>query len=441
MRNLDDDKTRYILILIFSIIASILMIIFTIPKVNALEVKAPNMQIGNDMYGYYVPLRDSTQGTTTKNYVNIGMHTIEFNNVRQTIKYGKGWLHPNNLPSQLLAIDSSLTNNQLWTTAINTEREIPIYYVADGINMGLYWGYHPAEPTSNYLDLFTTNDKWFYDGVYTYDFDIVVWGNGYNLNVGGDNSLIMLDNPFEYCSIWRNDEMSCSTGKIYPPPTVTVVKRERDYVHYKVSMQINGRWGMNETLYPNTNYPIDDVYFYNSLGFRLNGVPQITPVGDKHYNYYFSDPYNIVYWTSQSTITCPDRCVTDEDAHIDMNYNGASEIDSITDFNNVIGTLIARDYGFGGIINTTYGYIQRVLNYYNYGECVNVSVNFLGQDINMPCGEDFWFRSDMTTFRQTYEMIFTGIISYWLCWVIYKYILGILDPFKKPISSREVDSL
>ena len=467
MSDENNYKPRLLIILLLSILASIFMILFTIPKANALVVKDPDTTktINNETYyGYYMPTRMT--GIEGQSYVDIGLQepSLTFRSLNSYYF----------LKSESNNFNYDPLDNYLSSHSINLN--IDRYYFTNPINLGLEnnvrlmnltFSIHPGI-ASDSQDMFSTGNYFYYNGLYDYSFYIVLFsengqlgsyhveGGGYTSNynglLGGTLScttcgdltiadLHITDNGINGYGNIPNYQV------IYKDSWVQVIKiNAKNFKFSETLTQLQNSY--SNTIFTGT---LDSNIFYNNNIITSSIYPYNEPSsGVKPVKLFISQPFDITFYTTNNHVFCSGvECETQEnvDNNSDSHENQIQEDNSnfVSDFLTGISSLLNNDYGFSGIVNVTFNFIKNILNtFYNHfgpPTCYSVKVTFFNKDIVLPCGSSFWSRSDIYAFVVIYQSIFTGAICYLLSWKIYKDIINIYNPQSKLIDKSEVDSL
>lgn len=486
MQEENNYKVRLGIVLLLSIIASILMVIFTIPKANALVLRDPDSTttVNNVTYsGYEIPTRiTSVEG---QSYVSVGTTNKTSNNDfsfnRNTNNYF--YVHNNfDFPK----LDNYVINNNIDLSSINYNMTYPIELgpLDRSDLMNVSFSFHPAlegdmEDTlslGNYID---------YNSYYSFTFDLVLYTD--NAFFGdqrvcssyqSNGSLIVSQVCSPYngflanntptlgkCRTLNTDVTYCNTGsagygynitKVYVDGHLQVLKvkvlfNSSTQFKFSKTFDYSANVGINDGIQSFTS-DINSSFFTNVNNFitstsylRNQAITTFEPV------YMFvSQPYDITLWSESNHGFCDgSSCWTQEDTN--NNSENKDNIDNykqsafFDDLMNGIQGLLGRDYGFSGIVNLTFDFIKDLIyTFTNQGSpvCYTVRVNILGKDIVLPCGSSFWYRSDMALWVfSTYNVIFLGALSYLLAWKIYKDLLDTFNPSSKIVRGSEVDSL
>lgn len=104
-----------------------------------------------------------------------------------------------------------------------------------------------------------------------------------------------------------------------------------------------------------------------------------------------------------------------------------SEVDN-SNANSFFNNFESNDFGISGIISAPLTLIQQ----FNNNTCTPLKLSIKGKSIDLPCGQDFFNRSDMTEFVTIYNVIMGGLIAYGACIGIYKKV----NDFKNPDNSK-----
>lgn len=185
----ENDKIRLCIILFLSIIASIFIFIFTIPKANALVINESDLSTnvnGTTYYGFDIPTRVS--GFESQSYVNVG--TQQYINASGGSFYSNSKYYiynSNNRKFYYDDLDNYIEELHINLDNVNMNMTTPIDVgPSDKSNiMKLWFNFHPALE-GDQSQMFSLGNYFDYNGYYTFDFDIVLY-NYYS--TFGDNRI------------------------------------------------------------------------------------------------------------------------------------------------------------------------------------------------------------------------------------------------------------
>ena len=165
-------------------------------------------------------------------------------------------------------------------------------------------------------------------------------------------------------------------------------------------------------------------------------------------NMWISAPYNIYYLSNESRLWLNGERVTNTD---DINFatsntcttehcDASGETDNIdySWIDDMLNEQIFDDYGFGAFLNSLKKLYNRTFNN-SLNQCYKVNIPILGTNIELPCGSTFWYRQDISSFRQIYELTFSAIIFLNVGLAFYRKILEIFNPDYLDISAEVVN--
>lgn len=487
MQDDNNYKVRLSIVLLLSIIASILMVIFTIPKANALVVRDPDTAttVNNvAYYGYNIPTR--TTGVESGSYVSIGTTNREQSNYFNFNRNVNSYFYTHN-NFDFEQLDNYISQNRIDVSNVNFNMTYAnqIGPVDSSDLMRLSFSFHPAlsgdfESTlslGNYID---------YSKYYSFTFDIAIWtyypffGNDRVCQtIKTNGSLITQDYCSNYngffgsnysgtgstlgiCETPSNNSINCSTGNNSWGYRITPIYFDNNLQILKVQVLFNqySQFKFSENFYYDTENNLLQAFktdsgtnFFTNVNNIITSTSYLrnSPISDfEPVSLFISQPYDITLWSTSDKGFCSgSNCWTQEDTN--NNSDSKDNVDNyertkfFDDMINSIQGVLGRDYGFSGIVNFTFDYITDLLGvfYNNNGSpvCYTVKVSFFNKDIILPCGASFWNRSDMLSFINVYNVIFIGALSYLLAWKIYKDLLNTFNPNSKIINGNEVDSL
>lgn len=464
MSDEENNKNKLFLTLILSIIASVLMIIFTIPKAYAFELISPDSTItlsGTTYYGYNLPTRVNNSSTAPNNYVDIGLNT--FDQIQhfptKVARYKKNTYTTYSFANSTL--DNYLSDHNLSSLNFNRNLTEPISYnniLASAYNLS--FSFHPGEQGDPLSDGFHIN----YNDYYSYSFDVIVYSengglnNSYTLNatntgqgtgftsssLNNNNTCLYIGQIYTY-----NDQeyfsYNCRSSNVpYLNISRTYVDDHLQIVHFDIPFNdyTKGRFGGLEDYSGNNEYitPFRANMLFSPMYLLVNHLPTDSALW-KDVQVYISEPYDITLWRTNSDEYCQDECWTQEQTD-EFNDSRVSDTDSF--INNLLSQFTAitnRDYGFSGIINLTFSFLSSVISSASPNTCYTYQIPVLSTTINLPCGNSFWNRNDVLNFKAFYEMLQIGIVSYFVAWKIYRDLINLLTPNSKIIDGKEVDSL
>lgn len=488
MQEDNNYKVRLGIVLLLSIIASILMVIFTVPKANALVMVYPTKNTtisGTKYYGYDIPTRPNASefgtglklGTTARLYN--GALTNDFSQLGNSL-YGFG--KSNNFHFDLL--DNYVNDNNISLNGIsyNMTNPISVNGPSDPVLLNLTYTFNMGQ-SGGVSEMMSSGQYFDYKQYYSFEYDIVLFDSntdqghlGQYVNLGSTptrpaqstnfNGLLSGDYlryttigmctqyPENYPTLW-----TCGTGNAgYSYRTSTIYQdRNLQVIKVYVDFSSSGKFRFSEDLnYSNSDNGataftgVNQSLNGNMLGVNYfnisNGVLNKSFVSlSERYTYLMvSMPYNITLWTTEPSEFCQgNSCWTQSDTDsLDNNKQTNGSGSFLDDILGGINGILNNDYGFSGIVNFTFGFINDLLTSMRGNTtCYVASVKFFNKNIVIPCGVSFWNRSDMTAFNTTYNLIFIGALSYILCWKIYKDLLNVINPSSRVVNGSEVDSL
>ena len=486
MKDDRDSKVRLSIVFILSIIASILMIIFTTPKAKALVVREPDKTttINNvGYYGYDIPTR--TTGVESQSYVSIGTTNRVGNNYFTFNRNVNSFFYThNNFDFQDL--DNYISQNNINVSNVNFNMTYAnnIGPLDSSDLMDLSFSFHPAL-SGDFEDTLSLGNIIDYSKYYSFTFDIAIWtyydffGSGRVCKtIKTNGSLVSQEYCSDYngfygaytsgnystlgtCTTNNDSSVSCGTGgnswgyeiiPIYTDAKLQILKVKVLFNQYSM-FKFSENFEYDTTNNLRQAFKSDvGTSFFNNVGniitstsyYRGSNISDFDPV-----NLFISQPYDITLWTTSDKGFCSgSNCWTQEDTN--NNSDSKDNIDNyertsfFNDMINGIQGVLGRDYGFSGIVNLTFDFVSDLLSSFSNGNntCYSIRVNILGKDIILPCGSQFWNRNDISSFvNGAYNIVFMGALSYLLAWKIYKDLLNTFNPTSRIVNGKEVDSL
>ena len=475
------SKYKNIVICVLSLIAILLLIVITTPKASALVMKYSDYTktINNTTYyGYDVPTRPNPFEFGTK--VNLGSTTKLYEGVRLndfSVVTNNSYTFFKASNFNFAPLDNYIRDNNITLSDISYNMTEPIKI--DGPLyprlMNYTWSFSLGDQ-GGLSEMFSDGRYFDYNDSYSFEYDIVLFDSSLHGHLG--TSLNLPDTPtistnyngflagnnlnsssIGLCSQPVNNgnfNWSCSSGnqgygytvtKKYSDShlqVLTVKINFNEYLQFRFSKGLSQASQDNGITIFESNTPSTTTDYINYFNNVNNTILNKSSDGlDTQYVYlFFSMPRNLVVWSTESSTFCQgNSCWTQADTD---SLDNKKTIDSsntfIDDILNSINGLLQRDYGFSGIVNLTFDFIKDILQGAN-NYCHVYRIQVFNKNIVLPCGTDFWERNDIWTFKITYELVFTGVVAYYLCWKIYKDLLNAINPNTKITTGNEVDSL
>jgi len=419
----DKDNLKFIIkyLILFFIFAFITL--FLCSSAMALELVSPDSTKtinGVQYYGYKLPTRPTG---TDSGSASVKLGFSSFFNSRYTNRFvSNELLYLRTFDSKVYSYmgDYNFTIPSVWT------RDIKFFdsmYLGDLNLQNQYYfvyGFNPSGVANDNPNLmFEDGYAIDFNGIYTYQFDLIAYNDdsiGEVIDYTPKVCQIVSGSPNDYTNCVNNSTVSYE---------VLIQNTNLIYVRFTVNFtSTSWKFGFSSYLIGDDNsntYGIEgNNFFVNDINIRTNG----SYTND---TYIFSQPYNITFWSQTSSFSCTESCWTQADT--DSNQRIEKSNDYI--FNNLVEVVDNFDYfGFGGIIHYTYDFIKGLLEDTN-DSCIEFQVPVLSKVVKLPSSCTFWGRNDVSTFKQFYEMFFTGIFAFFIGFKIYNDILNIYNPDSK----------
>lgn len=430
------DNLLYIfkyLILTISIFVLNFILVF---KASALETRYPSSQVvkdGVNWYGYNLPTRATlTDSLGSSVYMNISVSPATSSD-HWTSKYSNHLkVGLRSLPNQVIdSLSSTDTGNLDYIEYYNIPKLWSETYTLPLANFNNYFsfGFQPGVSVNTDEEVLEDGYAINYDSIYSYDFDIVVNSE--------DNIRPNLLGSLQLCTInsVTNDYGCITYGSNYYSYELIYTSDKVQYYRYHIKFnQYTFGYGFNYVVLEDSNNQYNmsgKNLFGNSLALYVQG--SVSNLDNLSFT--ISEPYNIVLWNNKSSMVCTDSCWTQQDSDNsqrilnDSNYLWNQLQDYVDSF---------KYYGFGGIVTLTYNYIIDLLQ---DNSCPVLNVPVLTKSFNLPSACSFWNREDVSTFDSLWSMVWLGLVSYYVCWRIFKDILRLYDPSTSVIEGNEVADL
>lgn len=425
------DKLRYLTIafLIITFIVLIELFLCKMETAQALQVANPDYQntvLGSSevWYGYKLPSRATNDSGALSSSVKV-LQTARVSNNWNIIDFRNLKIGLRDLDSDILDymldnnIDfSSLSNgNRLWSQTYKNDYTRPL------VDHSFVYAFSPGSSYSTDQEVLESGFGINYSSKYSYKFDVIV----YNPNL---NDTYQLRDSLQTCSGNGQDyNTSCvnyrnwSVEKLVDTPKLQ---------WFRYSMECNQyTCGSGFTYYLITSS--SNIY---GVGEAQNVFDSFNPIKNST-KVIFSQPYDIVLWNHESSMTCTNTCWTQADTDSNQRI-----LDDPTFVWNALNDIVSNFnyHGFSGIVNLTFDYIINLLRDANT-TCVGLNIPVLSTSINLPSSCTFWGRSDVSTFESFVNLLWIGLASYFIGWRVFKDILNVYNPNSKVIDGNEVEDL
>lgn len=311
------------------------------------------------------------------------------------------------------------------------------YYVQQGTTTSIQSGYQSnmsglniSFPTQNYFtlrkqniyyyfikEIDISNSSFNFQNGHKYKIDLTfTFGSYVRYAVNIDGGISPSYAPVTYCG----NGTCVKTSKCVTSPDNSctwTITYDSTSTHTGLTLSLGSIYDVNQYIFWNYNSQYDQ-------GIRLDTatITDITPT---------MDIAPIVNAQEQTT-----QAVNDNTNAIN-NVNNTLTDDNITadadaDFFDNIN--LYEDNTLSGIITAPLTFLRSI-----DGTCQPVSLTYKGQVITLPCGDTiFWGRSDVSSFRTFWNILFGGYIIYRLCFKLFKTINDAIDPTKDNIGGVAV---
>lgn len=454
------SKVNYKRLVIYVLLSFAMFIIGSWP-VSALEMVYPNYEFDNQIgttptkyYGYDIPNRVNTTVDLgqSNNYVSIGI--LSKNRDRL---YSKN-LYFNDNPIISYTDNGnelSLSQEDTWFTDwVETKW---VNSLNNALSSYLVISYHPAQSGSkgDTLDYGRYID---YDSYYSYSFYIEI------LNTSGNDDTYLkypILNAFtttsnsgqryhSYCVV-NNGEIADSNCD----EVINIIESSNDRILLRYDIKFNSYkyiGNLGGFLFNNNGFTYcnngcttsgNTGYFSNvgglygaetcsvnngcSTDYSVIGAFNNSTGKVENFKFRVSQPFNIVMWSTDSSLFCQENCWTQEDTNNNswveesVNRNSDFLMRSLFDLD------IFNDMGSFQVIESIFDEFRELLgNNYN-NACYSYNVPIFNTNIPIMCGYDFWSRNDISFFKSLWDMFWIGLVGFWVARSIYLKLLSLVD--------------
>lgn len=412
------------------ILINLFMVILIHPTyASAMEIKnydSTRTYQGQTQYGYNIPgLYASPDGANKIGFALSGSNQnshMYFNGYSDVVE--------RDLPTYI----SEISNN------LNMAGEMSKTFLFDFDDNRFAINFQPGLPGSNDAFLSEPGKYFNYDNYYSFDFNMIMYSKNaipYENNQPTTNKHFII--PSVLSTMTKDSNGNYHSIGVPYTSQVEYINNHVVVIHYHINsikLFYNDNWNYT---FPNfyTQGVIqgdrgdDNTDPFLSLGSNSYNMPL------NEYSVIISQPLNVVMWSSESSITCSDKCAKQED--ID-NHNSQYFESNVTReqkekdlVSNLFGLDFLDDFGLGNVVFNLFGNLKHLLENHSSNSCYTYTINILGKDITLPCGNVFWNRNDISSFENVWNLFWLGLVGYFVARNIYITILSMLD-FNSSIS-------
>ena len=409
-------------------IAIIIFFFYGICTVDALEVKEPDYTSGSLWYGYKLPDRVSNNDTTY-NYVSVG---ITNNNGLLRYQNNLRFRYQNQNYVQNAQTD-------IWTDYIDSDWLLNNDTSADYLTLA----YHYGDEFNTLDDMLINGFGLDYSQKYSYSFYIEV----YNYQVI-ENAVLHLPSFDCFINKSASGAFVCNTTRfdsnntserllnitnVYDDGTRAVF--QYDVTHYNPSANIHRFNEVGFTYDNSLNWRFQTRGFGSSIVGGINQMDVYDLYGGatsqyKKYKFRISQPFNLVLWSNNSSLTCSTTCWTqsqteENNSFLDNNMQNREKnlIESL------FGLDFFNDFGLSNVIINFINNIRNVVSHFYSASnsCYNLNFNILGQPVSISCGRSFWNRNDISSFLTIWNMVWIVFIGFGVARAMYYAIVSLFD--------------
>lgn len=309
-----------------------------------------------------------------------------------------------------------------------------------------YFGlwFNPGYSSTNKDEQFYNPTTYYANGYYNFDFDIYLLTNNSNYLFGrfNNNNLVVGSQCLtEYSS-------NCFALSSKKGNNIEHIKVHATHVSFGDMYSFESE--LDNSLTNTNSNSFDNLQRFNYLIAWNDNFQNINGQNLVQYSFYISEPYNLKFWSSDSKLFLNGDRITNTDSINYANSNSCDSDDCQNTINNasdlfeeLFGIDLVDTHGFSTILSSIAQLFNRIFSY-NSNQCNNLIIPFKirnsEENITISCGRNFWARSDMNTFRNTYHLIISGIMSYVIIGAFYRELLKVMNPDYLP-DNKEVMKL
>ena len=420
-------------------------------SVSAIEIVMPSQTYSKNnitYYGYSLPTR-VTNPTQLDNYVTIGLESHS--------RSGTQWEFDR---SVRLPFENKETNKNfnletdIWTDNILLDTSTT--YISNVYPYRLSLSFHPGLPSDsadggvldsgyniNYSSYYTysfyievTNKEQYDETLNNIDYLMPIFDctSGYNENT---NSYVCNTNtiPSDFDKVGSSSSSRILFNKISPTDSnykgsvVYLVTVTKNAIGTYTAMFNNDKFEyVNSVVSHFEGNAILTSLFYDS-GSKFNNW-----VGSKNINtgYYgstyirFSQPFNLILWSTSESLLCQEKCWTQSDTNNNNSFNWYDYTDETDNLiTNLFGLKFLDDFGLGNIIFNVFGKFKSILS--DHSNCTNFNISILDTNLTIPCGDYFWSRNDNSWFTNLWELFWFAFVGFFIARNMYITILSLFD--------------
>lgn len=464
------NKLRIFIIYLLVFIVVIIFELFICKTAFASELVRPSTSIdinNTTYYGYDLPTRPTMEIGDSLNGPSLQPNSVRVwstlrPKIQITEQIAERWEH---FVYNAFPLKERNLNNYVNSSVIsNNIQNIPTIWTnsfdvcgKESLYCDFTISFLPGMSTNNVNDVFENGYKIDYSQRYSYSFDIVLYNESENADLGayedtfymtlqrGKNGLNEQPQMGYYNCNNDNQCYESISGGYNNGFLVEPLIYNEHIQYYRIHVLFNSynyaKVGFGSDLnYSTSIYNDKGVIGNNVINFTSNNIVVGAYVNNNWNTVYtkvqISQPYNIKLWSTQDSFMCTNNCWTQDDTNNNQEFGYNDGVNQIED---LFGNL--NYFGFSGIVNTTYNFVISLLEDTN-NECIELNIPLLGKNITLPSSCTFWRRNDVQTFSNLWKMIILGVVSYFIAWKIYKDLLYYLySPSSKLSSGKEVDTL
>lgn len=438
------DKMKNIYIAFLTLVCFIVIFFIGMVDCLAFEITQPidsTTYKGTTYYRYKIPTRYADQ---TESGMSVRTFMYGTFNANELLMSKKDYL---TLVPSMNNFSYTNDNYNVWSTYLYGVNTGMSYITTNGGKKAFYGNFNFYMGTSGLnSDMLSNGGSFNYDNYYDFKFDIIGFSNYENMKIPGKNVNSQMFPSGQVLGVnntgdtYVDDIGYCTVYDYGYGLTSDINIGENEFSHFTYARYIcthakfDSVGASMSTSQVDYNQPYKGKITQSSTSFLFSACNNSDYSASCHkdnFKYIISQPFDIYAYSTSSSMYTDGSIISQND--IDT-YNGnfARGLGDTFDHDSFIDQLFNLDFlgnfNIQNIINTFKDFFQNTFNSNTTYTCTNLTITIYGKQIIIPCGYSFWSRTDINSFRITWEMVFNCLISVFVIRAIFNEIINIFNP-------------